>query len=168
MIKEVVIEYDFCDVILGKVRGLNSEEKQRIELWFRKRVDTILMQHPHAILDYYSVEYDILEKGVFTGYWANVEEAKKYVNGLLNSYVIRYKQVPRVTVRVNEPEAEYPPEYRIANMKAKGYSDEDISKMAKTLGLEENRVREIIQNRADIIAHFDMDAFCSELKKAKH
>jgi hypothetical protein len=167
LVEEVVIEYDFCDVILGKVRGLNSEEKQRIELWFRKRVDTILMQHPHAILDYYSVEYDILEKGVFTGYWANVEEAKKYVNGLLNSYVIRYKQVPRVRVHVNVPEAEFPPAIQLARMKSQGYSDADILKTAKTLGLEETKAREILKDHINVQAHFNMEAFCRQLKKVK-
>jgi hypothetical protein len=163
--KEITLEYDFCDVILGKVRGLNSEEKQRIELWFRKRVDTILMQHPHAVLDYYSLEYDVLEKGIFTGYWASVEEAKKYVNELLSSYVIRYEQIPRVVVRVNVPEAKFPPEIQIARMKSQSHSDEDIIDKAKTLGLEETKAREIIKDYINIQVSFDMKAFCSELKR---
>jgi len=165
--EEVTKEYDYCDIILGKVKGLNSGEQQRMELWFRKRVDTIRMQYPLAVLDYYSLEYDVLEKGIFTGYWASVEEAKKYVNELLSSYVIRYEQVPRVVVRVNVPEAKFPPEIQIARMKSQSYSDEDILKKAKALGLEEIKAREILKDHINVQAHFNMEAFCRQLKKVK-
>jgi hypothetical protein len=107
---EVVLEYDFCDAILGKVRGLKSEEKQRMALWFGKRVDAILMQHPHAVLDFNRLESDILKNGVFKSCWANVEEAKKWVEKLLSRYVEIYEPVPPVVVRVNVPEARFPPE----------------------------------------------------------
>jgi rRNA maturation endonuclease Nob1 len=162
---EVILEYDFCDIILGKIRLLNSEEQQRTELWFRKRVDTIRMQYPLAVLDYYTLEYDVLEKGIFKAYWASVEEAKKYANKLLSSHVIRYEQVPRVVVRVNVPEAKFPPEIQIARMKSQSYSDDDILKKAKALGVEENRAREIITDHINIQNLFDLKIFCSELKR---
>jgi hypothetical protein len=52
-------------------------------------------------------------------------------------------------------------------MKSQCYSDEDILKKAKTLGLEENKVREVIRDYVSVQANFDMVAFCRELKKAK-
>ncbi len=169
MVDEIILEYDYCDLVLDKVNLLDMEEKQRMVLWLRKRVDTILMQYPqyqHAFRDYDTLEHDILYDGIFKAYWANIEAAKKYVDEvLLSKYVMKYEQVPILNVRVNEPE--YPPEYRIAHMKDKGYSDEDISKTAKTLGLQENGVREIIQNRDEIIENFDLKAFCRKLKEGK-
>src|SRR5271157_4829324 len=98
MVEEVTLEYDFCDIILGKVRHLASEEKQRIELWLRKRVDTIRVQYQLAVLDYNELENDILEKGVFEAYWASIEVAKKYVDYLLSNYVMQYEPVPIINV----------------------------------------------------------------------
>jgi hypothetical protein len=164
MTDEVILEYDFCDIFLGKIRGLNSEEKERMRLWLRKQVDTIHRRQPLAIVNFQSHEYDILDKGVFRGYWANVDGAKKFASRLLG-YVRRFEQVPIVNVRVNEPE--YPPEYRIAKMKSQGYSDEDIIDKAKTLGLEETKTREIIKDYINKQARFDMKAFCSEWEKSR-
>jgi len=164
MADEVVLEYDSCDIFLGKIRGLNSEEKEQMYLWLGKQLDAILMRQPHAIINSHDLEYKILDRGVFEGYWENIGDAKKFASKLL-SYVRRYEQVPIVNVHVNEPE--YPTEYRIAKMKSQSYSEEDIIEKAKTLGLEENKAREIIKDHINIQNRFDMKAFCSELKKTK-
>lgn len=164
MVDDIILEYDFCDIVLGKIRGLNSEEKEQMYLWLGKQLDAISMRQRHAIMNSHDLVYKILDRGVFQGYWKNIGEAKKSASELL-SYVRRYKQVPIVKVRVNEPE--YPPEYRVAKMKSQGYSDGDIIDKAKTLGLKETKVREIINDHIKIQTSFDMKAFCSVLKKAQ-
>jgi len=164
MAKEIILEYDFCDIFLGKIRGLNSEEKEQMYLWLGKQLDAILVKQPHAIINSHDLEHRILDRGVFQGYWENIGEAKKFANKLLG-YVRRYEQVPMVNVRINEPE--YPPEYRIAKMKSQSYSEEDIVEKAKTLGLEESKAREIIGDHINIQASFDMKAFCGELKRRR-
>jgi len=101
------------------------------------------MRQPHAIINFHDLESDILDTGVFKGCWENIDEAKKFANKLL-SYVRRYEPVPRVCIHVIEPE--FPPEYQIAKMKSKSYSDKQIIEKAKTWGFEETKVREIIND----------------------
>ena len=167
LVEEVKLEYDFCDLMLGKVRHLKSEEKEQMYLWLGKQLDIILTGQPHAIINSQDLTYKILDKGVFEGNWENISEAKKFTSKLL-SYVRRYEQVPIVVVRVNVPEDKFPPEIQIARMKSHQiYSDEEIRKKAKALGLEENKAREIIKDHINIAAKFDYTAFCRKLKEGE-
>lgn len=161
---EITLEYDFCDSVLGKIRGLNSEEKKQMYLWLQKQLDAIGMRQPLAIMNPQELIYRILDRGVFQGDWENMNKAKKFASELLG-YVRRYKEVPKVVVRVNIPEAKFPPEIQIARMKSQSYSDEDILKKAKALGLEETKAREIVKDYISIQSRFDLKTFCDKLKK---
>jgi len=159
------VKYDYCDVILGRIRHLNSEEKQQMNLWFRKKIDTIARRQPYAIADFHDLQSIILVKGVFEGYWKNIDEAKKFALKLLR-YVRKYEPVPKVNHRVEIPEHEFPPFYQIARMKSMGYSDERIIKEAKEKwGFEETAVMEIIKDRINVITSFDLKTFCEDLEK---
>ena len=162
IVDEVILEYEFCDTFLGKIRGLNSEEKEHMRLWFRKQMDTIIMRQPHAIMNFHDIESKIIDNGVFKGYWKNLDEAKRVASELLG-HVRRYEPVPKVIIRIITPQ--FPHIYQIARMKSMGYLDEDIIEKAKTWGFEESKVREIIEDRINIQASFDMKAFCNGLKK---
>jgi len=164
MPKEIIREYDFCEVFLSRIRHLNSEEKEQMCLWFRKQIDTIIGGRPHAIVNFHELESEILCKGVFDGYWENVNEAKKFASELLR-YVRKYEPVPRVSHRVIQPE--FPPVYQIAKMKSMGFLDGEIIEKAKTWGFEETKAREIIMDHINVQACFDMEAFCGELKKMR-
>ena len=164
LVDEVLLEYDDCDIVLGRIRHLNSEEKEQMHLWFGKQLDAILMRQPHAIRYSRDLESGILQKGVFEGWWENINAAKKFATKLLG-YVKKYEPVPLVVHRVIEPE--YPPVYQIAKMKSRGYSDEEIKEKAKAWGFEETKVTEIIEDRINIIAHFDLESFCRELEKTR-
>lgn len=164
MADEVLLEYDYCDIVLGRIRHLNSEEKEQIHLWFGKQLDVIGMRQPHAIVYSRDLESEILQRGTFEGYWENVNEAKKFVTKLLR-YVKKFEPVPIVSHRVIQPE--FPPVYQIAKMKSMGYLDEEIMEKAKTWGFEEIKVREIIKDHINVQASFDMKAFCSEVKKTQ-
>jgi len=155
--KEVILEYDYCDIVLDRIRHLNSEEKEQMRLWFGEQLDAIGMRQPHAIRYSDDLESKIL-KGVFDGWWENIEEAKRFASELLR-YVRKYKPVPIVSHRVTKP-----PMYVIAKMKEIGYfDDEHIIKEAKTLGLEETKVREFLKNYDP--KSFDWKTFCGELKR---
>jgi hypothetical protein len=56
-VEEVILEYDFCDIILGKVRHLNSEEKEQMYLWLAKQLDLILSRQPNAIANSNEANY---------------------------------------------------------------------------------------------------------------